>query len=117
MNMKLANLATFFKKIFLIGIILFNHHAYSQSNEIPKEILDQYNDVMNYVKKIRTDEKFNPPEPPSFYIDYCYPCDKARQKKYVDDSAHFVDTYFAEERPYIKKGEAVLTYVRRALLR
>jgi len=116
MNMKLANLATFFKKIFLIGIILFNHHAYSQSNEIPKEILDQYNDVMNYVKKIRTDEKFNPPEPPSFYIDYCYPCDKARQKKYVDDSAHFVDTYFAEEKPYIKKGAAVLQYVRQALL-
>ena len=108
------------KAIIVLVVICFSCYAYSQSKDfpkdIPKDILEQYNQVMNYVKNIRANEKFDPPEPPSFYIDYCYPCDEARKKKYFDDSAHFVDTYFAEEKLYLKKGSVVLHFVRQSLL-
>jgi len=90
-----------------IGVILFCYGAYSQSPPVPKPIIDQYNEVMNFVKKAPPLGKLNPPPPPSTYLDYCFPCDKERQAQVARDSINFTDVYMGEETAMLKKANRV----------
>ncbi len=95
------------KSIFFIGVILFCGGVYSQSPPVPKAIVDQYNEVMNYIKNLTPVGKLDPPPPPSTYFDYCFPCDEKRQAAFNHDSINFIDVYMGEETAMLKKANRI----------
>ena len=101
---------------FLVVLFFFAEHAIAQIPDsilnppVPQNILKAHDEVMAYVDSVKPLKDLKPPPPPSTYYDYCYPCDKAKQKLYTDARNKFMKEYLGEEFSVMDKANSVLNY-------
>ena len=101
---------------FLVFLFFFAEHAIAQIPDsilnppVPQNILRAHDEVMAYVDSAKPLKDLKPPPPPSTYYDYCYPCDKAKQKSYSDANNKFMKEYLGEEFSVMDKANSVLNY-------
>ena len=79
----------------------------SSNKEIPPNILNAYNEVLNFVKD--QSPITESPSPPSIGFDYCYPCDKDRQAAFRRDSVAFMK-WTEQERENLARAMQVIGY-------
>ncbi len=101
---------------FLFVLFFFAEHAIAQIPDsilnppVPQNILKAHDEVMAYVDSVKPLKDLQPPPPPSTYYNYCYPCDKAKQKLYTEARNKFMKEYLGEEFSVMDKANSVLNY-------
>jgi len=82
----------------------------AQLPPIHPSIVALHDEVMNFVHNLPKKDDDLPP-PPSWYYDYCFPCDKERQAIYVRDSINFMNACMGKDSIYLNKANTVLTHI------
>ena len=78
---------------------------------LPPWLEDDYADVKRFVDQIRQHTgQFNLTPPPDKDLDYCFPCDEARQQSYKDATEKFMKDFLYDEYVHIGKCGDILNY-------